>query len=205
MTTNRLTMTRTHISLLVLTAALTWLACKTIESSKYSILAGDPIPRPSPLATDEPLLPDELLGAWTLCSYSLLARSPLGLALAWHPFGKTPSGFLIYSSDSYMAAQLAQPDRAPFASDKIHFATEAEDAAAAKGYMAYVGRFTVHPTGPREAVVEHHVEASLFPNWVGGTQTRVAALRGGTLVIRPVIAESWMVCNLLSRCNARIC
>ena len=56
-------------------------------------------------------------------------------------------------------------------------ATE-EKALAMEGFVAYAGRCSFH--GDR---VIHHVELSLFPNWVGSDQERWVELAGGRLIL----------------------
>jgi hypothetical protein len=51
-------------------------------------------------------------------------------------------------------------------------------ATAAAGYLAYSGPFTLDES---TGIVHHHVEVSLVPNWVGGTQDRHGRLAGSTL------------------------
>lgn len=41
--------------------------------------------------------------------------------------------------------------------------------AAATSYFAYAGRYTLDP---QTAIVIHHLQFSLLPNWVGGQQAR---------------------------------
>jgi hypothetical protein len=56
-------------------------------------------------------------------------------------------------------------------------ATE-EKARAVEGFVAYAGRYSFH--GDR---VVHHVELSLFPNWVGSDQERSVELTGDRLTL----------------------
>ncbi len=51
-------------------------------------------------------------------------------------------------------------------------------------YVSYCGRYEFQGD-----VVIHHVELSLFPNWVGVDQERLAELRGNrlTLSTRPMV------------------
>jgi hypothetical protein len=53
-----------------------------------------------------------------------------------------------------------------------------------EGFVAYAGRYSFH--GDR---VVHHVELSLFPNWVGSDQQRWVELNGDrlTLSARPLL------------------
>jgi hypothetical protein len=53
-----------------------------------------------------------------------------------------------------------------------------------EGFVAYAGRYSFH--GDR---VVHHVELSLFPNWVGIGQERSVELSGNRLILstRPLL------------------
>ena len=61
----------------------------------------------------------------------------------------------------------------------------ADRAEAAAGYLAYAGTYEV-----RGEVVNHHVEVSLFPNWVGGVQQRLISWEDGDLVLRSIGTET---------------
>ena len=66
-----------------------------------------------------------------------------------------------------MSGALMQANRIPFKTRELFSGTEEEKALAMKGYLHYAGKFEVH----REEVW-HHVELSLFPNWIGTIQKR---------------------------------
>ncbi|MGH9657368.1 MAG: lipocalin-like domain-containing protein [Bryobacteraceae bacterium] len=117
------------------------------------------------------------LGVWKLVSYEL--RTPDGKVT--QPMGPNPVGRITYDSEGRMSAQLMDPRRAKFGSSLLRNGTAAEKAAAADGYAAYYGRFTVRE---KEGIVVHHVDASLFPNWVGGDQIRYFEFSGGRLILR---------------------
>jgi hypothetical protein len=53
-----------------------------------------------------------------------------------------------------------------------------------QGFVAYAGRYSF--SGDR---VVHHVELSLFPNWVGSDQQRSVELAGDRLILsaRPLL------------------
>jgi len=113
-----------------------------------------------------------LVGTWRLVSWE--SRDADGEVS--HPFGREPLGYLIYTADGYMSAILTPVDRLPFAAGDILRGTGEEQARAAATCIAYAGPYTVH-----EGRVLHHVETSLFPNWVGGAQERRYALEGDRL------------------------
>jgi len=66
-----------------------------------------------------------------------------------------------------MIASLMKTDRDAIGTRSFAEAKALERASAAAGYLSYAGSFEV--IGSQ---VHHHVELSLFPDWVGGTQIR---------------------------------
>jgi hypothetical protein len=121
------------------------------------------------------------VGTWRLVAWE--ARSSAGAVS--HPFGPDAIGYLIYAADGYMGAVLMLANRPPFAAGDILAGSIEERAAAVAGYISYVGRYEM-----RASMVIHHVEASLFPNWIGGTQERLYELVGDRLSLStpPILA-----------------
>lgn len=119
---------------------------------------------------------DDLLGAWHLESY--VSQSDVGVD---EPLGPNPVGIIMYTSDGYMSAQLMRRDRPAYDKAATDGGTPGQMAAAASGYLCYSGPFTLDEAA---SVVSHHVEVSLLPNWVGGTQVRHGRLEDGALVLR---------------------
>jgi Lipocalin-like domain len=119
----------------------------------------------------------EILGAWALVSYELRA---IDGTLIEYPFGDDAQGFLIYTDDGYMSAQLMRRDRPPYDHPSSAGGTIEQSAAAARGYLAYSGPFDVDEDN---GTVRHHASISLYPNWAGGDQVRHADLRDGRLVL----------------------
>jgi len=106
---------------------------------------------------------DRFVGAWRLLS--LEARTSTGDVS--YPFGKDPSGYLLYSRDGYMSVCIMQGRRTNFASLDAQKASSQEKSTAFDTYSGYAGKYEVR--GER---VIHHVEISLFPNWRGTDQER---------------------------------
>jgi hypothetical protein len=113
-----------------------------------------------------------LVGTWRLISWE--SRDAGGQVS--YPFGRGPTGCLIYTADGYMSAILTRADRVHFAAGDLLRGTEAEQARAAATCIAYAGPYELH-----EGRVVHHVEVSLFPNWVGSAQERRYELAGDRL------------------------
>lgn len=76
-------------------------------------------------------------------------------------------GVITYTDEGRMVATLMRSDRPRIGTRSFNEATAMERASAAAGYLSYAGRYEI--LGDE---VHHHVELSLFPDWVGGTQVR---------------------------------
>jgi hypothetical protein len=128
-----------------------------------------------------------ILGAWSLVSFA--GRNAKGETRAL--MGSGARGLLIYTDDGFMSAVISSGKRAPFKSADSRAGTPEEIGPAFKNYMSYCGRYTL--SGDE---ITHHVEMSLFPNWIGGDQRRFAALRGGELVLSTppmrVAGDEWV-------------
>jgi hypothetical protein len=119
-----------------------------------------------------------IVGAWTLVSYESTAVDGSDLH---YPLGSDAQGIIMYTADGYMSAQIMRNERAPFAHDDPHLADDSEFASAARGFLSYSGPYTVVDGG----LIAHHVEVSLLPNWIAGTQYRAAHLDDSHLELAP--------------------
>jgi hypothetical protein len=95
-----------------------------------------------------------------------------------YPFGKDLLGLLYYTDQGFMSVQVMKLDRPKYSSDDLHFSLMEEMAAAANGYIAYAGRFSVDEAA---GTVTHHIQLSLSPNWVGTDQIRFVVLSADRL------------------------
>jgi len=83
--------------------------------------------------------------------------------------------------------QIGAPARPPYADGALHGGTETERAAAAGGYLAYAGTYSIE-----DGVVTHRPTTSLFPNWIGVELPRRVRLEGDTLaldILAPILHE----------------
>ena len=112
--------------------------------------------------TDNPFL-----GTWRLISWE--NRDETGKL--GYPLGPGAVGYITYTADGYIFAQIMAAERAPLATQNPFGGAEAETAAAARSHMSYCGSYEIRPGGENEEVV-HRVAVSDFPNWVGGEQRR---------------------------------
>jgi hypothetical protein len=122
-------------------------------------------------------LREQLIGAWKLVSY---VAHPVDGSAPFFPLGDSPSGIILYTPDGFMSAQLMSNGRAPFASGDWFEATLEEYRAEASTYIAYSGRF--HLDEEKKALT-HSMFVSLFPNWIGQTQSRLVRIEGDALYL----------------------
>jgi hypothetical protein len=119
-----------------------------------------------------------VIGAWTLESYQSFALDGSDVR---YPLGSDARGIIMYTADGYMSAQIMRANRAPLRAGDLQVGDRDELAAAASGYLAYTGPYTVADND----VIAHHVDVSLLPNWIGGTQCRAAQIGDSRLQLSP--------------------
>ncbi|WP_367393263.1 lipocalin-like domain-containing protein [Pseudomonas sp. X4] len=111
---------------------------------------------------------EKLIGTWVLESYT---EYPVDGSAPAHPFGEHPEGFIIYTADGYMSAQLSAANRASFSSGDWFGGADAEYRAQGLSYIAYSGPFNVDEDSGE---LTHTIAVSMFPNWIGQAQPRTA-------------------------------
>jgi hypothetical protein len=126
---------------------------------------------------------EALVGAWQLLSWENRAAD----GQVTYPMGTDALGSLLYTASGRFSVTISRRGRAGFAAGDLLGGTTEEQARAVEGFVAYAGRYSFH--GDR---VVHHVELSLFPNWVGSDQQRWVELNGDrlTLSARPLLLAS---------------
>ncbi|KFE72243.1 lipocalin-like domain-containing protein [Hyalangium minutum] len=122
------------------------------------------------------MLKERLVGTWQLIAVE--GRLPDGSRN--HPYGKNPLGMLIYDSHGNMAVQLMNRNRPSFTSADLKGSTGQEAKEALDGAAVYFGSYE---TDEQTARVCHHIQGSVFPNWIGTVQRRRATLEGNRLVL----------------------
>lgn len=115
-----------------------------------------------------------VVGAWELVGYELPTAPPEHR----HPLGNRPLGQLLYSPDGYMAVHYMAGDRPSLTTPNWRHTTDDEKLAAVRAYGGYSGRYNW--LGDR---IEHHVDASIHPNWIGVTLVRFVDFEGPDLVL----------------------
>ncbi len=123
--------------------------------------------------TDNPFL-----GTWRLISWENRdAGGQLG-----YPLGPDALGYITYTADGYIFAQIMAAGRATLATQNPFGGVDAEAAAAARSHMSYCGKYEVRTGGENDEVV-HRVAISDFPNWVGGEQLRFYKFEDDKLIL----------------------
>jgi hypothetical protein len=122
-----------------------------------------------------------LIGTWRLLSWG---NRSLDDGQVSYPLGEDATGYTMYNEDGYMFVAIMAPHRLRFAADDLLSATKEEEAQAEETYVSYCRRYDFDGD-----TVVHHVEMSLFPNWIGGDQERLVELRKErlTLSTRPLL------------------
>jgi len=114
------------------------------------------------------------VGTWKLVSYRWVDEDQH----VSYPYGHSPVGYLIYTDTGHMAVNFMSANRRRFTAQHLLDASAQEERSAKKTYQAYSGRYEV-----RGDKMIHHVEVSLFPNWVGQEQERFYRLEGNLLCL----------------------
>jgi hypothetical protein len=123
---------------------------------------------------------NSLLGTWKLVSWEI--SQPDGAI--HYPYGKDVIGYLIYTADGYMSAEIMNPDRQqsdpafPLEVATAQTLPDTDRARAYSTYLSYCGTYTV-----KGNTVTHHVKAGLIPGWTGSEQPRPFRFEQGCLVI----------------------
>jgi hypothetical protein len=117
-----------------------------------------------------------LVGTWRLLAWE--ARGADGTVA--HPFGERAVGYGVYTADGHVFVQLMRPSRPPFVGGDVFGGTAEENALAIGGYGAYGGTYELEDGG---GTVVHHLEMSLFPNWIGGVQRRTIEWDADRLIL----------------------
>lgn len=124
---------------------------------------------------------EQLIGSWELVSYSHTTED----GSVGYPLGEDATGYIMYTPDGYMSAQLMRAGRPQIVSGDAlsgdaHAGNQAEMSAAAAGYLAYAGPFEADE---QTMTLRHHMTVSLFPNWLGHSQERTCQIDGDKLTL----------------------
>lgn len=117
----------------------------------------------------------DLIGTWDLQRFWFTDDS----GNEADPLGSGPVGNLVLGADGHYAFTMMRSDRTPYESGDLLGGTDAEKGEAADGYVSFGGAWSFDG----EAIT-FAIAYSLFPNWVGGEQKRLASMVDGELVLQ---------------------
>jgi Lipocalin-like domain len=113
---------------------------------------------------------ERLVGSWILTS--LTSGEGAGQSL---PYGPDPKGTMMVDANGRFSIAVLRSDLPTFASNNRMTGTPEENNAIVRGVIAYFGTYTLDEA---THVLTVHVEGSTFPNFDGGTQTRILSFSG---------------------------
>ena len=108
---------------------------------------------------------EQLVGSWILVS--LTAGNGAKQTL---PYGANPKGTMMVDANGRFSITVVRSDLPRFASDNRITGTAEENMAIVQGCIAYFGTYSIDEA---THVITVNVEGSTFPNFDGGTQTRI--------------------------------
>jgi Lipocalin-like domain len=116
------------------------------------------------------------VGVWTLESFT--ERSDGAEESA--PLGEEPQGFLIYTTDGFVSAQLMRAKREPLMTDPWEVDASGGGVVLTKDYIAYCGRYEVDEVNSE---VIHVPLVALLPNLIHQEQHRSFIFEDETLTL----------------------
>ncbi|KXL47847.1 hypothetical protein M433DRAFT_3132 [Acidomyces richmondensis BFW] len=117
----------------------------------------------------EPLR-QRLIGAWKLESYIAYPTPQSPIQRPTYPMTRNVTGFIMYTPDGYMSAQMLIPGQHSF---KRGEGEEPQWAEAGKRFFAYCGPYYITNEGPgREETLRHTFQVCNLPGWIGDIQIR---------------------------------
>ena len=121
-------------------------------------------------------LKEQIVGTWTLVSLTVGEGGDQTL-----PYGPNPKGTMMVDANGRFSITVLRSDLPKFASGNRMTGTPDECAAVIHGCISYFGTCKIdEATG----VITVHVEGSTFPNFDGGTQTRILSFSGDEMTYR---------------------
>ncbi len=120
------------------------------------------------------------VGTWKLVAWEV--AKPDGSIQ--YLYSKDVVGYLIYTADGYMSAEIMDPDRRqsdpsfPLEIAAAQTLLNSDRVRAYSTYLSYCGTYTVQGN-----TVIHHVKAGLIPSWTGSEQVRHFKFDQGRLIL----------------------
>ncbi len=114
----------------------------------------------------------DVIGRWELISW----YQDYDDGRVIYPFGEQATGFIDYQKTGQMACAFARANRPTFVTGGQWTAQDSDKVSAYDGYLSYCGTFEFDGS-----TVRHHVQFSLYPDWVGTTMARQVSYQDGVL------------------------
>jgi hypothetical protein len=142
-----------------------------IEKTNYEDLNGDMYTlRDSSTPPPELPLRQKIVGAWKLESYIAYPTPESPIQRPTFPMTKNVTGFIMYTPDGYLSAQMLIPGQQSF---KRGEGEEPQWAEAGKRFFAYCGPYYISDEGAgREEILRHTFQVCNLPGWIGDVQVR---------------------------------
>ena len=126
-----------------------------------------------------------IVGTWNLISYEDIQDTKTK-SKPVYPWGRHPSGMLIYDDTGHMAVQIQRmPVKRSFAKTETVL-TNSDRIDMIASYTAYFGTYSVDW---QRSTVTHHVTGNLFPFYIGTDQKKTFELNGDRFILK----VSWVV------------
>ena len=113
---------------------------------------------------------EQLVGSWILVS--LTAGDGAKQTM---PYGPNPKGTMMVDANGRFSITVVRSDLPRFASNNRMTGTPEENTAIVQGCISYFGTYSIDEA---THVITVNVEGSTFPNFDGGTQTRILSFSG---------------------------
>jgi hypothetical protein len=113
---------------------------------------------------------ERFIGTWTLIS--LTSGEGANQTL---PYGPNPKGTMMIDANGRFSIMVMRSDLPKFAGNNRMSGTPEENKAVVQGSIAYFGTYSIDEA---THVLTVNVEGSTYPNFVGGTQTRILSFDG---------------------------
>ena len=113
---------------------------------------------------------EQLIGSWILVSLTSGDGASESL-----PYGPNPKGTMMVDANGRFSIAVVRSDLPKFAANNRMLGTPEENQTVVQGVIAYFGTYTIDES---THVLTVNIEGSTFPNFAGGTQTRIVSFDG---------------------------
>jgi hypothetical protein len=138
-------------------------------------------------------LTEQITGAWFLVSF----EQETAAGDISYPLGSDAKGSIYYLPDGFVSVHIMNIGRSEFVKPELYAGGRLKYTDL--GYLAYSGRYSLNQS---QTIITHHIDISMFPEWIGGQQVRVISLNGDHLSLSsdgPVGPDKITFCLLWKR------